>query len=236
MEPENTKSPKKLVFINDNTDSGSHGPQFPLKMMQTFNMAILLTFYSPIIIIIGVVSIAFAFNKAFKGIFYVMSCLVVTFFRDLLLNMFQSDPNVAKADDICTMVQYSYGSYGNSTFTMFFMAFSAVYICAPMIINGVINYGVLAGFLFYFGLDLGIRYHLKCVQKISDILFNTFFGAMLGFIFMAGYYMTNTQDFLFFNETGSTKDMCSMPSKQTFKCSVYKNGELIGSTNAPTST
>ena len=24
---------------------------------------------------------------------------------------------------------------------------------------------------------------------------------------------------------------CSMPKKQTFKCAVYKNGELIGSTN-----
>ena len=32
-----------------------------------------------------------------------------------------------------------------------------------------------------------------------------------------------------FNELDSNKVMCSRPSKQTFKCSVYKHGELITS-------
>jgi hypothetical protein len=40
-----------------------------------------------------------------------------------------------------------------------------------------------------------------------------------------------TQQLLFINEltSGSNKEVCSMPNKQTFKCSVYKNGELLGS-------
>ena len=42
-------------------------------------------------------------------------------------------------------------------------------------------------------------------------------------------YTDNSSKYLFLNETQSNKDVCSMPKKQTFKCSVYKNGELIGS-------
>jgi len=42
-------------------------------------------------------------------------------------------------------------------------------------------------------------------------------------------YAGGSGKFLFFNEVSSTMDKCSMPNNQTFKCSVYKNGELIGS-------
>ena len=44
--------------------------------------------------------------------------------------------------------------------------------------------------------------------------------------------MINTnKNFLFINQVSSNKEICSMPSAQTFKCSVYKNGELISSSN-----
>ena len=42
-------------------------------------------------------------------------------------------------------------------------------------------------------------------------------------------YAGGSSKYLFFNEVSSNKEMCSQPNKQTFKCSVYKNGELIGS-------
>ena len=35
--------------------------------------------------------------------------------------------------------------------------------------------------------------------------------------------------FLFFNEQISNNETCSQPSTQTFKCKVYKDGELVGS-------
>jgi hypothetical protein len=40
----------------------------------------------------------------------------------------------------------------------------------------------------------------------------------------------NNRKFLFYNELISNNLVCSVPKKQTFKCSVYKNGEII-STN-----
>jgi len=42
-------------------------------------------------------------------------------------------------------------------------------------------------------------------------------------------YTGGSGNYLFYNETSGNNTVCSMPSKQTFKCSVYKNGELISS-------
>ena len=50
-------------------------------------------------------------------------------------------------------------------------------------------------------------------------------SALLIIVFM---YAGGSGQYLFFNETQNNKEVCSMPSQQTFKCNVYKNGELIG--------
>lgn len=232
------KKEKTFVITKDGSSKpdtdvkDGSGKNYPLKILQTTNVALLVTFYAPIIILVAVLTMAFAFQQVQKGVIFLVFSIVTAFFRDLLLSTFQSDPNISKTDDICSMIQYTYGSYGNSTFTMFFIAFSTIYICTPMIINNQINYAILAGFLFYYILDVGIRYKLHCITKIVDVFFNTVLGCIVGILIVAFFYISNTQDlFLFFNEINSTKDMCSMPTKQTFKCSVYKNGELIGMTN-----
>jgi hypothetical protein len=47
-------------------------------------------------------------------------------------------------------------------------------------------------------------------------------------------YTTGASKYLVFSDgdtSSSNSEKCSMPSKQKFKCSVYKNGELVGQTN-----
>lgn len=197
----------------------------PLLMYQPYNIAVLLTFYSPIIIAISVLSMSFV-SQNFKGIIYLVYLLLFSWLRSLGLEISGSTKMDARPGDICTMVQYS--QYGNSSFSMFFIAFSLVYICAPMFFNQQINYWIFSGLLFYYLLDLGVRFYSGCVQKTSEVLLHTVIGLASGIISVMVMYGTNTQKYLFFNETSSTKDVCTMPSKQTFKCSVYKNGELVG--------
>jgi hypothetical protein len=43
-------------------------------------------------------------------------------------------------------------------------------------------------------------------------------------------YFSPMNNYLFMNEIYTNGQVCSMPSKQQFKCSVYKNGELVTST------
>ena len=39
---------------------------------------------------------------------------------------------------------------------------------------------------------------------------------------------TGNTSILFINELTSNKEVCTRPSKQQFKCKVYKDGTLIG--------
>jgi hypothetical protein len=41
-------------------------------------------------------------------------------------------------------------------------------------------------------------------------------------------YAGGSGKYLFFNEVSSNKEVCYQPSKQTFKCQMYKDGELVG--------
>ena len=59
----------------------------------------------------------------------------------------------------------------------------------------------------------------------------SFAGTGFGLIFGALWYFVILYSFgkkyLYFNILGSNNVVCNKPSKQTFKCSVYKNGKLI---------
>lgn len=210
--------------------SGGTPPDTPFLIIQPYNLAIILTFYSPIIIALIITSMSFIFQN-FKGVFYLLWLLVFSWFRSFAFELSGTEPLYIKPDNICTSISYS--KYGNSTFSMFFIVFSAIYMCSSMFINGDINYWICAGFLFYLVLDIWIRNNLNCITKVdySFVLLNMVLGALAGILSVASMYITNTQKYLFFNEMSSTNDVCSMPKKQTFKCSVYKNGELIGSSN-----
>jgi hypothetical protein len=197
-------------------------------MYQPYNIAVLLTFYSPLIITILILSLSFIFQNL-KGLGYMIWLLVFSWLRSWILELSGSLPLVAKSGDICSMVQYS--KFGNSTFSMFFIAFSFIYVCAPMFLNRNVNFWTVSAFFFYYVIDAGIRYSSGCIADFSGMALDTLCGIGAGVLAISIMYISNGQKYLYFNEMSSNKDVCTMPSKQTFKCKVYKNGELIGQTN-----
>ena len=56
-------------------------------------------------------------------------------------------------------------------------------------------------------------------------------GAIVGFVFAAGWYAVfeaaGLSSLMYFNEINSNRVLCKKPSKSTFKCAVYKNGQLV---------
>jgi hypothetical protein len=103
-----------------------------------------------------------------------------------------------------------------------------LYIIFPMIYNNQINIWILTSLVMYFVGDATARGKLGCINWGSYAL-NFLVGCVLASIIISLMYAGDSGRFLFFNEFSNNKEICSMPSKQTFKCSVYKNGELIGS-------
>ena len=210
-----------------------------------------LTFYSPIILIIGVVSLSFIFQN-FKGIFYLGVMILFVLCREFIYMKFMTsqsettlpneektttiggrklykggDPNYASED--CTSVLYSSNLKSNGSYSAFIFSFTLMYIFLPMFINQNVNMWMVFGLSMYFIIDTFVKQRSGCVE-LSNVFVNVLFGFALSAILVC--IMINSpglSNLLFFNDYSSNKEICTMPKKQTFKCAVYKNGELIGS-------
>jgi uncharacterized membrane protein len=123
------------------------------------------------------------------------------------------------------------------TYSTYILSFTLMYFLMPMIMlssqskTNAINYGVLAFFVAYIVLDLFIKKSLACIPAffstlvIGDVLSGVFLGGIISGLIMYG---TTLKSYLYINEINANKEVCSMPSKQQFKCRVFKNGELVG--------
>lgn len=200
----------------------------PLLFFQPFNIIIWLAFFSPIILSIVMLSLSFVFQN-FKGFIFLGYLLGTCLIRNYVYVISGSLP--LKPDNtICTSIQYS--KYGNPTFSSFVFAFTIMYISMPMFLNGEVNFWIFGGLLGYFFLDMFIKMYKKCVIKTSDLFLNVLLGLASSALIVTLMYAGGSSKFLFFNETSSTKEVCSVAKNQNFKCSIYKSGELVSSINA----
>ena len=219
-----------------------------------------LTYYSPIILIIGVVSLSFIFQN-FKGIFYLGVVLLLVVCREFIYIKMTKPPTQDKNESItndnsleqqqlnktggrkykgmsggggtpdadCKTVEYSTNFQSNGSYSAFIFSFTMMYIFLPMFINQNVNLWMLLGLVMYFLVDIIVKQRSGCVEP-SNVFINVLIGFALSSILVC--VMINTpglSNLLFFNDYSSNKEICTMPKKQTFKCAVYKNGELIGS-------
>ena len=187
-------------------------------------MVVFLSLYSPIILAASIVGLSFTYQN-FKGFVYLgflIGCCLVRNWSYMVSGgtPFYNDKT------ICTVVKYT--NYGNPTFSAFVFAFTITYLCIPMFSNGAPNFWVFTGLLVYFFLDLFIKTYKKCVIKIGELFINILLGTTVAAVIVSLMYAGGSGKYLFFNEVSSDKEICYQPKQQTFKCSVYKNGELIG--------
>jgi magnesium-transporting ATPase (P-type) len=195
----------------------------PLKLYQPLNTLVFLSFYSPIIIASIITSMSFIFQN-FKGIIYLAFLLGICILRNYIYMMCGSPPINSTSNDICTSIQYS--EYGNASFSAFVSSFTIMYLSYPMFSNNSPNFVIFSILLIYFFVDVFIKIYKKCAQA-SDLFLNVLLGLASSALIVTLMYAGGSGKYLFFNEISSNKDVCYMPKKQTFKCSVYKNGELI---------
>jgi len=207
----------------------------PLKLFQPMNMIIFLSFYSPIILAIGVTGMSFIFQN-FKGLIYLgflIGCCIV---RNYVYAMSVSSPKKATdtamkggSSDICNSIQFS--KYGNPTFSSFVFSFTIMYLSLPMFSNGAPNYWIFSSLVSYFLVDMFIKLYKNCIVKIGDLFLNILLGAASAALIITMMYSGGSGKYLFFNEVSSDKEICYQPKEQTFRCSLYKNGELISGIN-----
>lgn len=195
----------------------------PLQLFQPMNLAVFLSFFSPIILATSVTGMSFVFQN-FKGLIYLgflIGCCVV---RSFVYMMSGANP-IVNDRTICTSIQYS--KYGNPTFSAFVFAFTIMYLSFPMFSNGSVNYWIFILLVTYFFMDMFVKLYKNCIIKTGDLFLNVLLGAASSALIVTLMYAGGSGKYLFFNEVSSDKEMCYQPSNQTFKCSLYSNGELV---------
>jgi len=209
--------------LNTNIKTGIV-PDAPLQLFQPMNIVVFLSFFSPIILATIIASMSFMFQN-FKGLIYLgflIGCCVV---RSYVYMIAGASPMVNDRT-ICTSIQYS--KYGNPTFSAFVFAFTIMYLSFPMFSNKSVNFWVFISLIVYFFIDLFIKIYKKCVVQMGDLFLNVLLGASSAALIVTLMYTGGSGKYLFFNEVSSDKEVCYKPSNQTFKCQMYKDGELVG--------
>jgi hypothetical protein len=204
----------------------------------TTNIFYSLSFYSPIIICVSIVLFSMLSSTMEKAFVFFVWIFIITFIRIIVftgLNTNQgSVPN--EMPNICLTGLSNLFIPKDVTYSTFILTFTMMYFVTPMIMISkqnnvnVINYGMLAFFLAYIALDLFIKNVLSCIQLFSslvigDVLSGLFLGGVISGIIMYG---STLKSYLYINEINTNKEVCSMPSKQQFKCRVFKDGTLVG--------
>jgi hypothetical protein len=214
-----------METLNNTIKSGGVVQDTPLQLFQPFNIVVFFSFYSPVILAAGVTSMSVIF-KNFKGFIYLGFLIGCCLVRNLVY-MFSGAKPLVNDKTICTAIEYS--KYGNPTFSSFVFAFTLTYLSLPMFSNGAPNFWIFSSILVYFLIDMFIKVYKKCTLSTADLFLNVLLGAASAASIITMMYAGGSGSYLFFNELSSDKDICYQPSKQTFKCNVFKNGELIGS-------
>ena len=100
---------------------------------------------------------------------------------------------------------------------------------------GAPNWFLFIFIIAYTIFDLGIKQLQGCIslsKQLSSLIGDYMGGMLISLTIVMAMYGGGSEKYLFFADQTQNGTICSMPSKQTMRCSVYKNGKLLSSTNA----
>lgn len=209
-------------------------------LQDIFQSLYFISFYSPQIIVLGILMFSLFSVAIDKFAVYMLWFFVITFLRVVVVKLTGGVGNTTYTPPaICKTGLSQMFITNDVTYSTYILTFTLFYLIMPMILttyqtnHNIINYYVMSFLTAYILFDLFVKRTLFCVpslfsvQVISDVLAGAGLGALIAGPIMFG---SAWQKHLFLNETSGDGTVCSVPSKQQFKCSVYKNGELVSST------
>jgi len=199
-------------------------------MGMQLNFSNMLQFFaaiSPILLAFCLVMLSI-FNSDIKGMVYLGGVLIAS-----LINLFILNTLKVKSQTLippsCNLIDFPFNlnEYVSPAFNSMFIAFTLAYLYLPMQYISGINFPVLMFITGLLVLDGGTKIMGGCTT-FSGVALGSLVGFVLGIIWFVLFFSTGHEDLLFFSVEASNNVICSRPKQQTFKCRLYKNGELIG--------
>jgi hypothetical protein len=190
------------------------------------NLFQLISSMSSFLLVFFMVMISF-FNSDAKGLIYLGFLMIASILNVLLMNSKKSEP-CAERSQFCNVMEFPWNphNYNSPDYNSMVIMFTAAYLLLPMIYNKQMNYGAIMFMLILFAFNYITQIMFLCCKGF-DMVFGGLIGLVMGATFAGILKMSGGEKFLYFNELSSNNTVCERPSKQTFKCSVYKNGKII---------
>jgi len=172
-------------------------------------------------------SLASIFNQDFKGLVYLVGLLFACFCATLVgkavpLTPLTQSPEICRMITIGQMESISKLPLGQTVF-----GYTFAYLLYVMYTNGLIpqNIPTLIFFPLLIVSDFWWNMSNSCFTWLQ-LLLSLIVGGLVGVAWGAIIASTKSTNLLYFSGINQT-ETCSKASKQTFKCNVYKNGNLI---------
>jgi len=197
--------------------------------MSLSNMFQFFAALSPIFLTFCIFMVSLFTDGGIKGLVYLGGILIAALVNLFLLNTFK-----VKIDGdmpmFCNLIEFPFNlnTYVVPAFNSLIISFTLAYLWMPMIYISSINYPLIIFIFALLGID-GISKKLNGCNTVIGILTGTIVGFVLGVAYFIPFYH-KSPELLYFNNEPSNNVVCSRPKKQSFKCSVYKNGELVANT------
>jgi|LauGreSBDMM110SN_4_FD.fasta_scaffold155331_1 hypothetical protein len=223
--------------FHEMSEQTKKGGSFDLSKFK--NVMLSLVLFSPMIIPISLCTISIA-QQNVNCLFYLFTLLFVLMVRNYVIGTGDvKNTLINESADLCSAINY--GSVnGNMTFSIFIIAYSIFYLYTPGYVQiSQMNIGLLVLFILYGILDIMIKKNLGCFQykavNFMGLFFNILGGSIAGYIVVTILSALNLTNYLYFNMLSSNAMTCSVPKQQTFKCTVYKNGQVMSSSTTSSS-
>lgn len=183
-------------------------------------------------ILVSFFTFASILNNDFKGIIYLIGVLVACFITivssKILSNfdIFKTIPNIAE----CNIITLNNQSISSLPLGATIISYSMFYILYNVILGNVSMYSNIPSIVFFTLLiasDGAFNIYNNCYG--SSTIINYILSVVIGFGIGMGWasiISKNSKNLTYMTGVDSN-EICSKPSNQTFKCKVYKNGNLI---------
>lgn len=167
------------------------------------------------------------FNQNIKGIIYLGGVLIASVLNLAVMFAVGSEP-LENQGAICNLIDFPLipTQYNVPNYNSMFIMFTLVYLLLPMLANNQVNMWIIGTIVSIFAVDAYVKLEYSCTVP-RGITFGAIIGGFLGAVWYFVFKLTQHESLLFFNDLVSNNVICNRPKNQTFKCSVYKNGQVI---------
>ena len=189
------------------------------------NIGVIVASLYPVFIVSFLV-LASIFNFKVNGLIYLFGILITFGLCYGFANLPMGGTLPLNVPETCDMFStFGYG-YPSPSFQAAISAFTLIYLLIPMMINKNLFNPMVLITLLTMSVINAVYLFIRGCTNAQGLMLGALIGGLFGFVWFSIMYSAN-KNLVFYNELASNTAICSMPSKQTFKCNVYKNGELI---------